>query len=116
MANPVAFDGQRWSNADADRIAIVPPDPNWPAQFALEAAAIRAVLDSPKAVPIEHIGSTAVPGLAAKPIIDILLMAPVDWAQGTVVPVHMRAFKDQLATNHPTDARRVHAWERCLRG
>jgi GrpB-like predicted nucleotidyltransferase (UPF0157 family) len=51
-------------------VAVVDYDPSWPARFASEAAALRAVTGL-TAVPIEHIGSTAVPGLAAKPTIDI---------------------------------------------
>jgi GrpB-like predicted nucleotidyltransferase (UPF0157 family) len=47
-------------------------DPDWPRLFAREAARIQAVLGD-GALRIEHVGSTSVPGLAAKPIIDILL-------------------------------------------
>jgi GrpB-like predicted nucleotidyltransferase (UPF0157 family) len=46
--------------------------PEWPAAFAAEADRIRAVLDG-RALLVEHVGSTSVPGLAAKPIIDIVL-------------------------------------------
>ncbi len=56
-------------------IEIVPADPRWPAMFDAEAAAIRRVLAPWLVGAPEHIGSTAVPGLAAKPVIDI--MAPV---------------------------------------
>jgi GrpB-like predicted nucleotidyltransferase (UPF0157 family) len=51
-------------------IAIVPYDPEWPAAFARERDAITAALGD-LAVRIDHNGSTAVPGLAAKPVIDI---------------------------------------------
>jgi GrpB-like predicted nucleotidyltransferase (UPF0157 family) len=51
-------------------IAIVAYDPGWPAAFAAEAARLRTALGS-MALRIDHHGSTAVPGLAAKPIIDI---------------------------------------------
>lgn len=44
--------------------------PDWARQFAIKARAIRSALDE-QAVRIDHIGSTAVQGLAAKPIIDI---------------------------------------------
>jgi GrpB-like predicted nucleotidyltransferase (UPF0157 family) len=56
-------------------IALAEYDPGWPAMFAREADRIRAVLGS-LAVLIEHVGSTSVPGLAAKPIIDIVLAVP----------------------------------------
>jgi GrpB-like predicted nucleotidyltransferase (UPF0157 family) len=51
-------------------IKIVEYDPGWPAQFEEEAAQIGKVMGS-SAMRIEHVGSTAVPGLAAKPVIDI---------------------------------------------
>ncbi len=47
-------------------------DPDWPGRFAEEAAVLRCALGA-HALAIEHIGSTAVPGLPAKPIIDILV-------------------------------------------
>lgn len=50
--------------------AIHPYDPAWPDRFASEARRIETAL-GPTAVRVEHVGSTAVPGLAAKPVIDI---------------------------------------------
>ena len=47
-------------------------DPDWPAQFRAEAAALTELLAPWLAAPVEHIGSTAVPGLAAKPILDMM--------------------------------------------
>jgi GrpB-like predicted nucleotidyltransferase (UPF0157 family) len=47
-------------------------DPEWPSRFESVRDRIRAALGSPALV-VEHIGSTAVPELAAKPIIDVLL-------------------------------------------
>jgi len=54
-------------------ILIVDYDPQWPELFAREVDRIRSVLGS-LALRIEHAGSTSVPGLAAKPIIDLLLV------------------------------------------
>lgn len=51
-------------------ITIVPYDPRWPDEFMALAQALRAAL-GPRALRIDHIGSTAVPGLAAKDKIDI---------------------------------------------
>lgn len=48
-------------------------DPGWPALYEREAARIRSVLGE-RVLRLEHVGSTSVPGLAAKPIIDILLV------------------------------------------
>ncbi len=56
-----------------DDVEIVAYDPAWAALFAAEAERLRAVLDPAQVLGIEHFGSTAVPGLAAKPIIDILI-------------------------------------------
>jgi len=53
-------------------IEIVDYESSWPIRFADEQAVIRATLGPWLAGPIEHIGSTAVPGLAAKPVVDIM--------------------------------------------
>ena len=52
-------------------MVVVPYDPRWPELFERERAVLSAVL--PAGARIEHVGSTAVPGLAAKPIIDIMV-------------------------------------------
>ena len=51
-------------------IAVVPYDPEWPREFERESNRLRAALGD-IAIRIDHHGSTSVPGLAAKPIIDI---------------------------------------------
>lgn len=56
-----------------DEIEIVAYDPRWPALFTAEAALLRTALGSDLIVGLEHFGSTAIPGMAAKPIIDILI-------------------------------------------
>lgn len=53
-------------------VVIVPYDPAWPTKFEEEAAILRHRLAPWLVGPVEHIGSTAVPGLAAKPVIDIM--------------------------------------------
>jgi GrpB-like predicted nucleotidyltransferase (UPF0157 family)/L-amino acid N-acyltransferase YncA len=56
-------------------LIVAPPDPTWPARFAAERAPIaRALGTDPSHV--EHVGSTAVPGLAAKPVIDMMAALP----------------------------------------
>jgi GrpB-like predicted nucleotidyltransferase (UPF0157 family) len=71
----------------ADEVEIVAPDPSWPAKFEREAARIRAALPAGLIRRIDHIGSTAVSGLAAKPIIDIMLEL-TDFARaGETIPV-----------------------------
>lgn len=56
-----------------DKIEVVPYDPAWPAMFATERDHLRRCLPGDLIGRIEHFGSTAVPGLPAKPIIDILV-------------------------------------------
>jgi GrpB-like predicted nucleotidyltransferase (UPF0157 family) len=53
-----------------DPIIVVPYDERWPAEFQKIGESIRAVL-GPLALRIDHIGSTAIPGTAAKPVIDV---------------------------------------------
>ena len=60
-------------------------DEEWPRLFAREAARIRGVL-GPKALQVEHVGSTSVPGLAAKPIVDIVLVVADSSDEGAYVP------------------------------
>jgi GrpB-like predicted nucleotidyltransferase (UPF0157 family) len=54
------------------RIVMAEYEPKWPERFEAERSKIAGAL-GPAALLIEHIGSTAVPGLAAKPIIDVLI-------------------------------------------
>ena len=86
----MTHDGQRWSNAEEDRVELVAYDPGWPARFEAEADRLRAALAGLDVGPLhlEHFGSTAVPGLAAKPIIDIMLVAldPSRWP-GLIEPI-----------------------------
>lgn len=50
-------------------------DPSWPEQYAEQAARLREALGE-RVIRVEHVGSTSVPGLTAKPIIDIALEVP----------------------------------------
>jgi GrpB-like predicted nucleotidyltransferase (UPF0157 family) len=56
-----------------EAVGVVPYDPRWPDRFRAEADHLRACLPADLVVRIEHFGSTAVPGLAAKPVVDILV-------------------------------------------
>jgi GrpB-like predicted nucleotidyltransferase (UPF0157 family) len=53
-----------------NRIEVVPYDPGWPAAFEQEALRLRTALGT-LALRVDHNGSTSIPGLAAKPVIDI---------------------------------------------
>ena len=59
-------------NRSEAAVEIVPYDPSWPERFEEERGALLQVIGTWLAGTIEHIGSTAIPGLAAKPVIDIM--------------------------------------------
>lgn len=63
------------SRAIAQPVALAAYDPAWPAAFEAERARLMSLLPD-RFVAIEHIGSTAVPGLVAKPLIDLLAGVP----------------------------------------
>jgi GrpB-like predicted nucleotidyltransferase (UPF0157 family) len=56
-------------------VTLVDYDPAWRGRFLEQAVRLTAILRPWLAAPVEHVGSTAVPGLRAKPVVDIL--APV---------------------------------------
>jgi GrpB-like predicted nucleotidyltransferase (UPF0157 family) len=60
-------------------------DPQWPRLFEREADRVRAALGD-RVLLVEHVGSTAVPGLAAKPIIDIVLVVADSADESAYVP------------------------------
>jgi GrpB-like predicted nucleotidyltransferase (UPF0157 family) len=66
-------------------VQIVDYDPRWPELFQRETGRIRAALGR-RALQIEHVGSTSVPGLVAKPIIDILLAVTDSADEGQYAP------------------------------
>ncbi len=60
-------------NVPDEEITLEPYDPAWPGEFATERSRVSPVLAD---YPLEHVGSTAVPGLLAKPVIDMMLGLP----------------------------------------
>lgn len=72
----------------AEEISIVPYDPEWPAAFEAERDHLLGCLPADLIGRIEHFGSTAVPGLSAKPIIDMLVEATdLEAVRKRVVPI-----------------------------
>lgn len=72
----------------ADRVAVVPYDPAWPRRFEEEAARLRRRVPPGIIRRIEHFGSTAVAGLASKPVVDMLIeVASLDAVRRDVVPL-----------------------------
>jgi GrpB-like predicted nucleotidyltransferase (UPF0157 family) len=68
-----------------DTVELAPYDPHWPSRFAMLAERIRAALDE-RVFLLEHVGSTSVPGLCAKPVIDIVLAVPDSADEPSYVP------------------------------
>ncbi len=98
---------------------LVEYDPAWPGMYDEAAAAIREAL-GPLAVRIEHVGSTSVPGLAAKPVIDIQVSVPSITPRAPsidpLVAIGYGHMIDPIETEHeflrigyePDDPRKVH--------
>lgn len=85
-------------------IQVVPYDPCWPAAFEAERMLLAEALRPWLTGAIEHIGSTAVPGLAAKPVID--LMAPVASLAGAMGVIDALRPLDYL--HHPYKPQEMH--------
>ena len=66
-------------------IKLAEYDPSWVEQFAREEIRIRTALGS-RAVGVHHVGSTSVPGLAAKPVVDIVLLVGDSADESAYVP------------------------------
>src|SRR5215218_8573409 len=82
-----------------DKIILMESDPEWPVMFAQEESRISTALGD-RALILEHVGSTSVPGLMAKPIIDILLVVPDSADESSYVP-HLQAAGYVLRIREP---------------
>jgi GrpB-like predicted nucleotidyltransferase (UPF0157 family) len=85
MGNPELIGG-----IEKREVVIVDYNPLWPEKFQKHSAIIARAL-GPKALCIEHAGSTSVPGLAAKPIIDILVVVEDSGDEGAYLPALLTA-------------------------
>jgi len=72
------------------RVTLVEYNPRWPSCYRIQVLAIEAALGDHVRW-VQHIGSTSVPGLAAKPIIDIALVVPDSADEPSYVPALQRA-------------------------
>jgi GrpB-like predicted nucleotidyltransferase (UPF0157 family) len=135
MADYAAPDERLEYREMSKAIVIEDYDPQWPMMYAIESDRIRNVLGN-LLVAIEHIGSTSVPGLAAKPRIDIMpAVASEDVLDQTIEPVTSLGFEyisrfedempyrrlfsrdggdEQIAVNIHTVAINSEFWERHL--
>ncbi len=86
-----------------ERVEIVPHNPAWADEFAAEAARVQAALGG-LAVDIHHIGSTSVPGLDAKPIVDIMVtVRKLDDARDRIAPLAELGY---IFVDHPQNTDR----------
>lgn len=105
--------------AESSSIVVVDYDPSWPERFRRESAKIQTALGG-AVRKIEHIGSTSVPGLAAKPIVDILLVVkdssdeasylPALESAGYVLRVREIDFHEHRMLRTPTKDVHVHVY------
>ena len=81
---------ERGRSADDD-VRLVDYDPGWPAQFEKMASRLRRTIPAGIALRVERYGSTAIPGMPAKPVIDILVEVP-SWAEArrSLIPIFNR--------------------------
>jgi GrpB-like predicted nucleotidyltransferase (UPF0157 family) len=99
---------QRIDEAVRESISIVPYDPRWPALFEAEADFLRRILPQRLLRRIEHFGSTAVPALAAKPIIDLLIeITSLEETKEHIAPVLVSLGYDYFWR---TDVQPPYAW------
>jgi GrpB-like predicted nucleotidyltransferase (UPF0157 family) len=89
-SGPTSDDELRASRVDGslpptEPVVLVEYDPEWPRLYAREEARIREALGE-TALQVEHAGSTSIPALAAKPVIDIVLVVPDSADEAAYVP------------------------------
>lgn len=70
---------------DREKVRLSPYQSVWVEEFAQEAARLRTALGN-CAIEIEHVGSTSIPGMAAKPLIDIMVTVPNLHGEPNILP------------------------------
>jgi GrpB-like predicted nucleotidyltransferase (UPF0157 family) len=73
-------------------IVIVDYDPSWPERFERQRERLAGAL-GPLALAIEHVGSTAVPGLVAKPIVDLLITITDPEEESLIEPIEVAGYE-----------------------
>jgi GrpB-like predicted nucleotidyltransferase (UPF0157 family) len=104
---------ERIERAVHEHVTIVTYDPAWPGLFRQERDHLRTCLPVALLGRIEHFGSTAVPGLAAKPIVDMLVeVTDLQAAQSQAVPLLEAQGYDYFwrPTTTPDDGLPWYAW------
>jgi len=96
------------------QLVVVPYDPQWPHRFEEIAASLRDALGALPVVAIEHVGSTSVPDLAAKPVIDVDVVVTRDIVRAAVAAIASAGYEplgemgvpDRFAFRSPVGAPR----------
>ncbi|MEW6272553.1 MAG: GrpB family protein [Thermodesulfobacteriota bacterium] len=103
---------QRIARLVREEVAIVPYDPAWPETFRAEKEHLLSCLPRELVRRIEHFGSTAVPGLAAKPIVDMLVeVSDLEATRRTIAPILEAQGYDYLwRPTHGDDGPPFYAW------
>jgi GrpB-like predicted nucleotidyltransferase (UPF0157 family) len=100
---------QQIQRAVSEKIDIVPYDPNWPKVFINEEEFLKSKF--PEIIKrIEHFGSTAIPGLSAKPIVDMLIeVTSLKETKKQIVPV-LKSFGYDYFWRPEIDKPPMYAW------
>jgi len=103
---------ERINRAVQEEIVIVPYNPNWPRMFEEEKKHLFNCLPHNIVKRIEHFGSTAIPGLSAKPIIDILVeVTSLEETKNIVVPIlTVQGYDYFWRPTHGNDGLPFYAW------
>jgi GrpB-like predicted nucleotidyltransferase (UPF0157 family) len=103
---------QRIQRIVREDVAIVPYDPRWPELFRLERDHLLSCLPGDLIRRIEHFGSTAVPGLAAKPVVDVLVeVTDLQAARARIAPVlESQGYDYFWRPTHGDDGPPFYAW------
>lgn len=103
---------QRIQRVVREEVEIVPYDPAWPEAFRAEKEELLSCLPGDLVRRVEHFGSTAVPGLAAKPIVDVLVeVSDLEATQVRVAPVlEAKGYEYFWRPTHGDDGPPFYAW------
>lgn len=104
-------------------VEVVPYSPAWPRLFEEVAAELRAALREVPSASVEHVGSTSVPGLAAKPVLDIDVIVPGGQVPAAIAALESIGYthrgdlgvKDREAFTAPDESPRRHVYV-CVAG
>jgi GrpB-like predicted nucleotidyltransferase (UPF0157 family) len=103
---------QRIQRVVQEEVDIVPYDRRWPEMFRLEKDHLLSCLPNDLIRRVEHFGSTAVPGLAAKPVVDVLVeVADLQATRDRIAPVlEAQGYDYFWRPTHGDDGPPFYAW------